>query len=214
MARLLILLVSSLALQACIHNPYLNRVVTDSSGNPQKYAFAYGKFCGGGYPTEIAGYPGGRTQQLRVAGVPVDDIDAVCYAHDQCYALGTPTVCDSALHSMLIDYQTEFASIRCWNLDTDMVIAFFGKVWGRGQDTIATTAHSVAGSAIGLPSALFWAALKLPLRPFVPFPREGDCRLKQAPTLEETLVRFERQYRESGLAARNESISLPRPLSP
>lgn len=57
----------------------------------------HGHFCGGGYPAG-AGKKNAKGVLVTMADFypPVDDLDAVCYAHDHCYEVkeGNRVTCD------------------------------------------------------------------------------------------------------------------------
>src|SRR4051812_3639113 len=66
---------------ACAHNPYMNRMITDEHNVTKKYFIAYGRYCGPGWPPDPPPAKS-RTTQLLEAGMPIDDLDSICYAHD------------------------------------------------------------------------------------------------------------------------------------
>ena len=191
----------------CAVSPYQNRTLPDSNGVPKKYFFAYGKFCGPGYPALKAG------QKLIDHWPPADDLDTVCYAHDQCYAttFDDSDVCDSALHMMAIQYQNEFQNDGCWNVMTDVVIAFFGKNYGMSDTASGPVSGRLAHTILGIPQAAFWAATKAPLRPFLKAPIEGSCNVAADANPISIVKAFETYFAKSGLneAKRTKFIPVP-----
>lgn len=174
-----------------------------------KYPFAYGNFCGPNYPPAVADC---RSCELLRRWPPVDELDAMCYAHDQCYASkGMSNVtCDDAFHSMLIKAQSELEAPGCWHLTTDMTIAFFFKYWGRGSDSNETWSHRLVQFSLGIPVAAFWAILKLPIRPFLRFPEEGRCGAAGSAKACEVIRNFERQYETALFAGPSPRLEVPK----
>lgn len=197
-----------LFVSSCAHNPYRNRVVVDGAANPQRYFFAYGKFCGAGHPRLRPPYAD-RTAQIVASWPPIDHIDAICYAHDLCYERGgSPVTCDHVLQLMIIDSQSRVAAPGCWNLATDMTVAFFGKFWGRGLDGPETGANRTVRFFLGLPTAAFWYVLKAPLRPFLRWPDEGTCSWSSAP--DDVVRDFARRY-EAARDPERPALAIPLP---
>lgn len=161
-----------LILNGCAVSPYQNRVLDDGKGGKNEYFFAYGNYCGPDFPpAKTAG------KELLDYWPPADDLDATCYAHDYCYdtTFDDNLICDSAFMSMVIDHQSRLEQKGCWNLTTDIVIAFFGKNWGKGKSEVETNSYQFVKTILGIPTAGFWAITKAPLRPFLNHPIEGSC---------------------------------------
>lgn len=110
---------------------------------------------------------------------------------------------------MVIDSGTELDRKGCWNLTTDMVIAFFFKNWGRGNDGSETFSNRLVQSLLGIPTAAFWATLKAPLRPFLAYPVEGTCSSQEPDSLCKTIQRFEQEYQDALFVKRGESLDVP-----
>ena len=89
---------------SCAHDPYLLRTLDDGVVGSRRYMFAYGKYCGPGYPANAPNTS--RFDRLTQVWPPVDDLDAACYAHDYCYAANySKTLCDFALWSTIESYR-------------------------------------------------------------------------------------------------------------
>lgn len=196
-------------------SPYLFREVDDglahNDGEPHKVKrfYAYGQFCGPGYPVNY-GERGkdGRARTLKNLYPPYDDLDAICFAHDYCYTVTNTNhvTCDRVLLHMVIDYAPRFHNAKakgCWNVATDLVIAFFGKFWERSTKGTETWASRIVFSTMGVPTALFWTVLKTPVLPFLSNPpvREGigplgTCNLGEHSDPEKVFADFEDLYKD------------------
>ena len=210
--RTAILLSALLSLPAC--SMYSHRTI-----GQVKYQFAYGHFCGAGWPptglertvsetrkawkARVKRDAGDLTQDARIQILldhvpPKDTIDALCYAHDFCYELSSNgVVCDMALHSNLIRYQKHLGSKDCWNLATDMNIAFFGKPWAKGSGPGVTVVNRSSQIFLGFPVAVLFAIAKLPRRPFLNDPMEGSCTIDgKSPA--DVVDDFETEFRRHG----------------
>ena len=98
---------------------------------------------------------------------PLDDIDAACYAHDQCLLQTQPDTvgCDFAFLTMLNSNSTNFEGQGCVLLASDIATAMLTRenpAFGEGYRT----------AVIGMVQAI-----KAPLVPFVRTPEEGTCNL-------------------------------------
>lgn len=126
-------------------------------------------------------------------------LDVICYAHDYCYdfPLGNKVTCDSVFHKMVINNQSNYSGDGCWNLVTDMTIAFFGKSWEKVNTRIETAAHQIVQTTLGAPTAFFFAALKYPISPFLSDPVENTCNLGDEPNVEAVFKEFEALYKDS-----------------
>lgn len=210
----LLLLVVTVAMLGCASNPYRNRLVQDENGKEVQKFFAYGHFCGGGYPAGV-GKKNAKGVLVTMADFypPVDDLDAICYAHDHCYEVkeGNRVTCDDVFHQMMIDAQKEINGPGCWNLATDMTIAFFGKNWERGNSGSETFANQVVQTTLGLPTALFWAVLKYPIAPFLSLPAEGTCNRGDKPDPAAVFTRFETLYENALFNDAHVKIKVPVP---
>ncbi len=181
-----IVVASLLALGACTGSPYRNRVLPDGLGGEKEYFFAYGRFCGAGYPP-LHGKTGDEAARaLTAAWPPMDDLDAMCYAHDHCLLQTYPDAddCDGAFMELLIDESTTFAAEGCWNLVDDMSTGMFS----RGSDP--------ASGAFGWFSVGFFQTLKAPMRPFLKHPVEGTCNLGTSPDPAQVIEMYEQAYRD------------------
>ena len=204
MGRILCLAICCLLLCSC--SPYVRRTIVSDDGTVQRYPYAYGKFCGPGYPKGL------ETQsKLQTRWPPMDDIDALCYAHDQCFrASNTSQVgCDSVLLDMLVASQSKYRAKGCWNDATNMSIAFFAKPYGTGY-TKDDAYSSWAGQwLVGLPSSIGWATLKAPLLPFLKNSQEGTCNLAEVSNPEPIIEEFLRRYSEDAKKYGRPEIEIP-----
>jgi hypothetical protein len=205
------------ATAGCASNPYRNRMVEDVDGKSVQRFFAYGHFCGGDHPAAV-GKTNAQGVKVTLADFypPVDDLDAICYAHDHCYEAegGNRVSCDDVFHTMMIDAQRNMHGDGCWNLTTDMTIAFFGKNWERGNSGSETFANQVVQTTLGLPTALFWAALKYPVSPFLSYPKEGSCNVGSASDPAAMFTRFEGLYEKALFNPAHMKIAVPIPPAP
>ena len=194
----------------CAVSKYQNRTLPDATGAPTKYFFAYGKFCGPNYPDTNTG------KTLQDYWPPVDDVDALCYAHDQCYALNGDNdyTCDNALLKAAIDSQTKIKKEGCWNLITDLTIAFFGKNYSVARDSAGTISAQLTHSTLGMSFAAFWAVAKAPIRPFLSEPAEGACIAEESGNPERIIARFEELFITAGLNKNGQKIVIPIPIKP
>ncbi|MGH1539143.1 MAG: hypothetical protein ACRBHB_01860 [Arenicella sp.] len=193
---------------------YINRDVDDGLGGQKNLLFAYGKFCGGGHPANI-GRNGieGKPRTLLGMYPPMDDVDAMCYAHDYCYELeeANNLICDDAFHSMIINYQTEIDAKGCWNLLTDMTIAFFGKNYEKGNNSSETWSSRFVQTLLGVPTAIFWSVLKVPIKLFSADAIEGTCNVADASSPESVIDEFEVRYKNESLNQDRLEINIPIP---
>lgn len=204
MGQILCLLMCSLLMCGC--SPYIKRTIVHDDGTSRQYPYAYGKFCGPGYPK------GFETQtQLQTRWPPMDDIDALCYAHDQCFrAANTSQVgCDSVLLDMLIASQSKYQAKGCWNDATNMTIAFFAKPYGTGHTKQDAYSSRVAQWLVGVPTGVMWAIVKTPLFPFLENAEEGTCNLAEASDPEPIVAEFLRRYEQEAVKYQRPSIQIP-----
>lgn len=204
MSRVWCLALCTLLLCGC--SPYVRRNIVNDDGTVQRYPYAYGKFCGPGYPKDL------ETQaKLQTRWPPMDDMDALCYAHDQCFrASNTSQVgCDSVLLEMLIASQSKYQAKGCWNDATNMTIAFFAKPYGTGHTKQDAYSSRVGQWLISVPSGIFWAVLKAPLLPFLENSQEGTCNLTQASEPEPIVEEFSRRYSEEAKRFGRPEIVIP-----
>lgn len=182
--------------------------VPNGEGGEKRLLYAYGNFCGGGWPIRLEE----PRPSLPHLSPPTDDLDAICYAHDYCYDLtGTNKLtCDDALHTMVIRYQSRFIGPGCWNTATDLTIAFFGKFWEKGNESSETIANRWVGTLLGVPTALFWATLKAPVFLFLPVAEGHTCNLAQKSDPRKILKEFEEEYQVS-IFSKNRRIVIEPP---
>lgn len=204
MAKVLCLLTCCLLFCSC--GTYVRRTIQHDDGVAVKYPYAYGKFCGPGYPRDTV-----SQEELHAFWPPVDDIDALCYAHDQCFrAEATSQVgCDSVLLDMLISSQSKYRAKGCWNDATNMIIAFFAKPWGTGHNKADQYSSRVAQILIGVPVGLFWAAIKAPMLPFLRNSDEGTCNTGENSNPEGITSEFLERYNTESLRTGRPLITIP-----
>lgn len=190
----------------CGCGTYVRRPVQHDDGTIIVYPYAYGKFCGPGHPRQAP-------TQIDIQNLwpPIDDMDALCYAHDQCFrANATSQVgCDSVLLAMLIKSQSAYRAKGCWNDATNMTIAFFAKPWGKGHNRIDTYSDRVAQTLVSIPTGLFWAAIKAPLLPFLKNSEEGTCNISESSRPDEVVEEFLEIYNLESLSQGRPSIEIP-----
>ena len=208
-----------LNLSGCATHPFLNREVpvtrwntTAIEGETEYFLFAYGKFCGPGYPPDAANEA--RKEQLFRLGPPMDDLDAICYAHDYCYAetdRNNDALCDLALRDTIIDHKNHYEPehFRCWGVATDIMTVFFGKFWQAGADFGETWGVRTSQALIGSVSAAFYGAVKLVLRPFRRFPDEGNCNVNGYADAAAVIDVFEANYADSPVNRDGRTIDIP-----
>jgi hypothetical protein len=176
------LAVAVLALGACTSDPYINRQVplgsaaaSGAAGSDDVRFFLYGGFCGAGHPTQShpVGASAERIATLAANAPPIDDIDALCYAHDLCYEYdGHDSLpCDAAFTQSLNGLIDEYARAAtrysgydrdwmtaCGHLFSDIRAGMSGKRPGRLMlgfigDTIAVAELAGGGSDLALGGA-------------------------------------------------------------
>lgn len=198
MYRALVLFLAICLLSGCVASgKYGGRTIDDGIGGKKKMFYAYGQYCGPGHPP-YKGEVGvdGQVRSLLSLYPPVDDVDALCYAHDYCYEIeeANELTCDSVFHSYTIDLQTELKEKGCWNLVTDLTIAFFYKNTARGENASWTFANRLVSTVVSVPFAAFWSVLKLPAKPFLAEAEEGTCNIGNISRPLEIVKEFERRY--------------------
>lgn len=212
--NLILIFFLAIGISGCASNPYKNRMVEDGMGGEVERFFAYGKFCGEKYPAnqEKVG-SNGILRTLSEFYPPVDDFDAICYAHDYCYDFPETNhvSCDDVFHRMFIDSQFDYKGEGCWNLANDITIAFFGKNWEKGNSGSETAANRIVGTTLGIPTAMFWAILKYPITPFLSNPKEGTCNLGDEPDFHAVFMKFEGLYKDALFNKKHVQIKIPIP---
>lgn len=203
MSRYIWALIFCILVSGC--SPYLGRTIV-KDGKAERYLYAYGKFCGPGYPS---GY---ETQtQLQTLWPPMDDMDALCYAHDQCFRASNSSQvgCDSVLLDMLIESQSKYQADGCWNDATNMTIAFFAKPYGTGHTKKDAYSSWASAWLVGVPTGLFWAAVKAPVLPVLKNSEEGTCNIGERSDPETIVEDFRRRYRKESERHGRPEIEIP-----
>jgi hypothetical protein len=200
-----------LALAGCAHDPYRNRVLDDGHGGTKKYFFAYGKFCGPGYPPLKPGYANIADETVAM-WPPNDELDAMCYAHDLCYEDGGVTaVCDDALQRLLVENSVKFKGAGCHRLTGDMTLAFFAHCSVNGATERETFANRAVCWTFGVPATALMAMLEAPFM-WRKFPTsETTCSTSDDPDLRETVHAFEDRYQKSAINQSHKPIIIPLP---
>jgi hypothetical protein len=200
-----------LVLSGCVHDPYRNRLLDDGHGGEKKYFFAYGKFCGPGYPPLKPGYKN-IAEETVAMWPPNDELDAMCYAHDLCYEGDAVTaVCDEALHEMLIASAGKLKGAGCHHLAGDMSIAFFAHCSINGENRAATLGNRVACWSIGAPTALFFAIIEAPFSFRKYPPAENTCSTSDNLDFRATVHTFEAKYQKTIINQGHKPIRIPMP---
>lgn len=209
MVRAFAILVFALLLCSCASNKhFLVRKKDEQDGGVKIYIFSYGKYCGPGLPA--------TSSDDRLAGLLmnfplVDDVDAACYAHDACYALtqDNDANCDSAIESTTLQIQSHLGSTECWNLATDLTLAFSGKPYSKGGSAGETSLDRAVQTGIGSPFSLFWATLKSGVRPFIGYPNKG-CNLSEISDPERIINIFTEHYKNAPFNRDRKPIAIPK----
>lgn len=98
-------------------------------------SFRYGKYCGPGLPVQTASKDqvGVRLGVLERTWPPVDDLDALCFAHDYCFEIigHDSAPCDDAMAEALAAAARNM-SAGCRSTAGGMYQAFVYKPWSRG----------------------------------------------------------------------------------
>jgi hypothetical protein len=122
---------------------------------------------------------------------------------------------------MMIEHGNDFAGKGCWNVSTDVIIAFFGKFWGKGRQGSETFANRVVGASMGVPFAAFWILVKAPARPFLSNPplvtgsgALGTCNLQPVSNPEFMFTEFERRYLTGLFNDQRHPFQVPRVAAP
>ena len=193
--------VFSLVLAGSATNPYLNRDVTFESGVTKTYLFAYGKYCGKGYPVDPENVDKkGKVKTLLDHWPPEDDIDALCYAHDACYEKSDydEILCDRAFIDIIEHINKEYFLYKnppCWLLTEEMGAVFYGKFLAKSKDKRSEFAHKVS-SGLAISSSPFVLTLFAPVSIFVGYPEDSTtCMINKERFKPEVIVEaFETQY--------------------
>lgn len=213
--KILVLALINFYIFGCSSKPYINRTVNDGQGGKVNRPFAYGKYCGAKYPANVGKIgSNGNIITLSKYFPPVDDLDAICYAHDHCYnnSENNRIVCDSALENILIKYTGEFTGKGCIGLSTDMGIAFDTKFWEKGNTKTETGINLILKIIIGIPSAAFQSIVKHSITlPFLSGPQEGTCNLGYEPNYKMIFSEFEKSYSSDIFNEQNIQIKIPIP---
>ena len=210
--RKLVPVVLVLTLNACANNPYRGATRPNATGESTKYFFAYGKYCGPGWPDTPEG--ANRSEGLLAAWPPVDDLDTACYAHDYCYAItsNNSTNCDSALEFTMgkMHARLSNASMACWNLSLDVYFAFFGKFWSVGQTGGITASDRIVQFGLGIPYSGIGYLFTQPSRWVFGYPRtEGTCNLGIDSDPYYVIELFNEGYSQAVFNASKERLDIP-----
>lgn len=210
--RIYLLLFIFTFLSGCVVNPYVNKEIEKPDGKTIKLLFAYGNYCGGGYPIDIGNIdPEGMIIDLESHWPPTDDLDTLCYAHDYCYDVeyGDQINCDIVFAYMMSDMREDFRSnyfgedekakqsIRCASLVHDMQGAFLAKLSAKSQNAGKELHNKLANLFLGIPAAVIGVGGRVPINWFYGYPKSSDkCNLNNGHDPFFILERFEQLYRK------------------
>ena len=163
--------------------------------------FRYGCFCGAGYPD--LHHPSGKPDQalsqaeraelaVRYLSIkPIDDIDAICQAHDVCWVLNGDgkLECNEGLEESLKtfrravekghEFDSESLQFRCGWLALDIEYASLSVMQSASADPVKDTALAVA-RVLTSPLTVGYALITQIKRGFDPFPRSSErCSLHE-----------------------------------
>lgn len=215
----LVVIVIATLLAACVHNPYLFDHSIDQDGVQQNHLLKYGNYCGDGHPVMSRRWSTDQRKAYLLAGpVPVDDLDAACYAHDMCFE-ETETdyaVCDWTLRTITLDAQIGFdgqETQQCWNLMAPITGAFLAKVWSKGDNWYETLGYRTLGvlavPVMAVSAAPYWVTQ------WSGFPEVGSCNFAGEQNYRGVVSSFEAAFSESvfGTNARFKTIVIQVPDS-
>jgi hypothetical protein len=203
---------------ACVDNPYLRKASPTSISEPF-VEFSYGKFCGPNHPVLRQREKSNRETtytDLRTLWPPVDDLDAVCYAHDYCVQkayqnlitsrlfLTAQRRCDLAFNKTLADYNEEFQNESCFNLAHDMSAGMYMK---QGSNSLYTMA---AATVVGVFSRVVRAARSETDE----YPEQGSCNLAAISDPDMVLDIFENRFVTSEADTSDPALEIPRVVEP
>jgi len=159
-----------LLLAGCTANPFVNREIETESGESVRYPFAYGRFCGPGRPTSAEA---DTPPDLFDFWPPVDDIDAMCFAHDYCLQATNSAFkeCDFAMALTIRHFRSLFPQQACYNLSSDIMSVMERLAIGLMPARKAQEVYSVATAAITDPFA------RAVTRKTDEYPDDGVCRM-------------------------------------
>ena len=201
-------------LQGCT-GKYFYREVSDGMGGTTEVLFAYGKFCGGNHPANLGEVDeNGNVRTLLSMYPPVDDLDAMCYAHDYCFRLSEADhiVCDMTLQWMTGIYEYKFPSLGCWDVLSSISMAMAAKNYEKGSSVFETWANRITNTAVGIPLALIGTAIYTPLKLIASDAKEGECNIGKSSDPVKIIRSFERIYKRSPYnILKRRSISIPIP---
>ena len=207
MSNIKLFLAVLVLLSGCASAPYINRVITDENGSKTTYKFAYGKFCGPEYPKLS------QKQALIDLWPPLDDIDALCYAHDYCYVLTTSNgyYCDAAMRDASLQLKTSLPDMGCWDVLTELFLAFFSKPYSKGSDAAEDFSVKATGLTIGLAAGSSMQILKAPLTLFTKPAVEGTCNTAKGADPKTQIRLFQDAYMNANLNDARLTIAVPVP---
>jgi len=199
---------------ACVDNPYLRKTETTSI-RESPVEFSYGKFCGPNHPVLREHQDGDRDYtytELRHLWPPVDDLDAVCYAHDYCVQrsyqnlIGSKpfqtgqTRCDLAFNETLADFNEDFQNESCFNLAHDMSAAMYMRL------TSSYPYGAAAAAVVGAFSRVVLAARSETEE----YPDQGSCNLATISDPDSVLDTFENNFDTSEADTSDPALKIPR----
>jgi hypothetical protein len=187
----------------CAASPFADRTVND-----RQFSFAYGRYCGPGYPPVLPDK--GSEPGLQ----PLDDIDAACYSHDHCYALvaDADRRCDMALiHLFQQRFQPSMRGSNCWSLVHEIVNAFFVKPCKRGEGPAGTISSCLVDGTLGLAGGSIMQLLKAPITLFESPVEEGTCNIGPRADPIRIVAEYEAAYAIEARGTSRPAVAIPLP---
>jgi len=157
-------------LAGCTANPFVNRTVETESGESIRYPFAYGRYCGPNLPTPVTP---DTPIDLFEFWPPVDDIDAMCFAHDYCLQTTNFAFkdCDFAMALTIRHFRQLFRQQACYNLASDIMSIMENLAIGSWPTRKVRKVFSATNAVVTDPF------VRAVTRKTDEYPDEGDCTM-------------------------------------
>lgn len=159
-----------LLLTGCTANPFVNRTIETESGESVRYPFAYGRYCG---PNRPSSADPDATIDLFEFWPPVDDVDAMCFAHDYCLQATNQAFreCDFAMALTIGHFRDLFPQQGCYNLISDIMAVMQNLSLGLGPTRKIKEVFSVSSAVVTDP------IVRAGTKKTNEYPDDGDCRM-------------------------------------